>query len=41
MYVCQPGFHVMFSAFAALTYIAKGIKLMLTKNLPLAEFCVR
>ena len=32
MYVCQPGFHVMFSAFTALTYIAKGIKLMLTKK---------
>ena len=32
MYVCQPGFHVMFSAFTALTCIAKGIKLMLTKK---------
>ena len=32
MYVCQPGFHVTFSAFAALTYITKGIKLMLTKK---------
>ena len=32
MYVCQPGFHVTFSAFAALTYITKGIKLIITKK---------
>ena len=31
MYVCQPGFHVTFSAFTALTYIAKGIKCSLAR----------